>query len=349
MSQRGTAHWLAFRLLPGLFLCSLVAILSGLFRAQVCALPGLAGMVGGSLAGYGTGRLGRGDGPRLWDFGQRIWLTLAGAVVYVWGQLLVAGALHASPADSLFYWIAEMADGLMAEPFFSVGQTGGVLLRFYGGTLSGGWWIFFNALDGLLFALLFLVLLGMGLSPQGDDGPEETEGPDELDDGRKRGSSPAFRGFIALVVVLAGTSCLAWHLLEGSGGGTLLPFRGQQGLEPLLAERWRFDGAKGPFSSDGGGGELLLRPSGRGALEGFFEGDSSFRLSLYRRGRGFRGLLWPLDPSREGAAFGRPLSVRLRFTPDGRKLHMALALFSTRGRRDLLLEASPIDPAPPFP
>ncbi len=190
------AAWIGRRFLPALAFCALAGAALGIFRGKVSFLAGVGGMIAGGAAGYAAGRLGRGDPDRLWTFGQRIWFALSGALVYGTAQLLTAAALRAGPGDSLFYWIGEMLGGFEREAFFSLGQTGGAILHTYRGTLTGGWWLFFNLLDGLLFAFLFLVSCGMGYFPsEPEEEDEESEEEEAEEEEETEDREETFEGF----------------------------------------------------------------------------------------------------------------------------------------------------------
>lgn len=379
MEEMSGARWTVFRFVPVVVLCAVCGAVLGIFRADVCALPGLAGMLAGGIAGYGAGRLGRGDPLRLWAFGQRLWLAFAGALVYGWVQLLVAGAVHATPADSPFYWIFEIADGLLREPFFSMGQTGGVVLRAYSGTLTGGWWIFFNLLDAALFAFLFLVSTGVGLFPDEKSGAEKEilsgenddggdgecendsggddghEGKTTLEAGRslfvraescglvpEAPSRLALFGFVAVLLLLFGGSALARYVLDERFDPTTYHPESLRELQRLAEGRWRFDVPDGVLLRTEKDLDLFVQVSGYGSLTAATRGDNPFRLTLDKRGRRFTGLLYPLRPGTERAS-SMPLSARLFIASDGSELHLAVTVFTTWGRLDPVLRAVRMD------
>lgn len=387
MEERSVSglRWMGLRYMPIMAICAVCGAVLGIFRADACALPGLAGMLAGGVAGYGAGRLGRGDPLRFWTFGQRLWLALAAALVYGGVQLLAAGAVHATPADSPFYWIAEVAGGFLQEPFFSAGQTGGVVFRVYGGTLTGGWWIFFNLLDAELFVFLFLVSTGVGLFPDKKSGAEEDalsgenedggDGERESDNGgddehegdvtfeaecplpvraRTRGLVPeipsrsTLLGFVAVILLLFGGSTLARYALDERFDPTTHHPESLRKLQHLAEGQWRFDAPDGVLLRTEKDLDLFVRVSGYGSLLATTEGDNPFRLSLDQHGRRFTGLLSPLRPM-AGHVSPMPLSARLRIAPDGSELHLAVTLFTIRGRLDPVLRAvrvSPVEQSP---
>jgi hypothetical protein len=384
MEEMSEVRWTVFRFMPAMVFCALCGAVLGIFRASACALPGLAGMLAGGIAGYGAGRLGRGDPLRFWGFGQRLWLAFAGALIYGWVQLLVAGAVHATPADSLFYWIFEVAEGLLREPFFSVGQTGGVALRAYSGKLTGGWWIFFNLLDAALFAFLFLVSAGAGLFPDEKSDPEEdvlseekNDGGDGQREGRKNDhgvvhegdaapetersrsvraesgglvpeapSRLALVGFVVVLLLLFGGSALARYVLDERFDPATYHPESLRELQRLVEGRWRFDAPDGVLLRTEKDLDLFVQVSGYGSLTAVSKGDNPFRLSLNKRGRRFTGLLYPLRSGTERVS-SMPLSARLFIASDGSELYLAVTLFTTWGRLDPVLRAVRMDsPAP---
>lgn len=381
MKEMSGAKWTVSRFVPVMVLCAVCGAVLGIFRADACALPGLAGMLAGGVAGYGAGRLGRGDPLRFWAFGQRLWLAFAGALIYGWVQLLVAGAVHATPVDSPFYWISEVADGFLREPFFSMGQTGGVVLRAYSGTLTGGWWIFFNLLDAVLFAFLFLVSTGAGLFPdeksgaekevlsgagENDNGGDGERENDNGDDDEREGEStfeversPSVRaepcglvpeapsrlallGFVVVLLLLFGGSALARYVLDERFDPATYHPESLQELQRLAEGRWRFDAPDGVLLRTEKDLDLFVQVSGYGSLTAVTKGDTPFRLSLDKRGRRFTGLLYPLRPGTERVS-SMPLSARLHIASDGSELHLAVTLFTIRGRLDPVLRAVRMD------
>ena len=305
------AAWLARRWVPAMLLCTLTGIFFGWIRVHGSAWIGVAGMIAGGAAGYGAGRLGDGDGATFWGFGQRFALALGGSAVYLAAQLLTAGALHGSPADTPFTWIGEMAQGGLRERFFSLGQTGGMVLHLYRGSLSGGWWGGFNFLDALLFAFLFLVSCGIGLSRKESLPPPSP-------------SRCAIWASLALTAALVAGVAGAWHLAEGPYPSRFSPEERRE-LE-RLAGTFRLTERDGTALPRGRQELLRIRAAGFDTLEGRLEGAT---FTVTRRRTHFSGLLFRRDPA-------TPLPLRLVFSPDGTGLYLKIVTFTLQGRRNVV-------------
>lgn len=169
MSER---DWVVRRWGPAVLLGLVAGAAAGALRGTVGFAVGIQGMAALGVLGYAVGRLGRGDPERFWTFPQRVWLALAAALVFGVAEVGVLSAVHAGPHDGALEWLGHVTDGYVTEPGFGLGQTGPVLrgrvLR-----LSGGWWVFFTALDLLLGAFVFVATTVPGLGP-----PPEGERPE---------------------------------------------------------------------------------------------------------------------------------------------------------------------------
>ena len=319
--ESGTS-WLLRRWLPSVLLGALTGAFFGWVRFRGSAWMGLAGMLAGAAAGYASGRLGKGDGGTFWGFGQRATLALGAALAYGAAQLLTAGSLHATPADTLLTWVGEVADGGLRERFFSMGQTGGTVLHLYRGTLTGGWWILFVLLDLVLFGFLFLVSCSMGLSRKELAAP----GP----------SRCALGASLALGLLLAAGSAGAWHFLEGPYPSRFSPEEWRE-LEPYagtyrLVER---DGQALPREKQP---LLRFRVAAFDSLEGRMGRNT---LDATRRRTHFSGFL-----RRSENPGALPLTFRLTFSPDASTLFLKVITFGPDGRKNLLFRGERMVPKP---
>jgi hypothetical protein len=166
-----TQDWIVRRWAPAVFLGLAAGAAAGAFRGAVGFAVGIQGMLVLGVLGYVAGRTGRGDPDRFWTFAQRIWLSLTIALVVGIVQVGVLSAVKAGPHDGALEWLGNVTNGYVTESGASLGQTGRVL-RGHVLTLTGGWWVFFTALDLLLGAFVFLATTVAGLgAPRAEEGP----------------------------------------------------------------------------------------------------------------------------------------------------------------------------------
>lgn len=156
-----TGTYLWRRIVPMTALCVAVGLAVGWFRATVVAMPGLFGMGAGLTTGWLFGVIQKNDPKKTWTCRYGILSTLAAAVVFESVGALAASFFHAGQNDGTFDWLAGVLAGRITEGFFSAGH-----VYIYRGGMTGGWWLAFVLLDGLLFAFLFIVSAGVGRSPE---------------------------------------------------------------------------------------------------------------------------------------------------------------------------------------
>lgn len=193
----------ASRLLLTALLCAAAGSAYGVLRGNIGALPGIAGMFFGGIAGYVTCKTAGADTLDRVSFSSRVWLAFSGAIVYAFAALLVTGSALSSPADSPFYWIERIAGGYFAEPFFTLGRSGAVL-RSYSGSLRGGWWNVFTILDTALFAFLFLAGYACGFDSKRRKATQRESAEKQDQDVAPRARStklPAFSFFFVLALL----------------------------------------------------------------------------------------------------------------------------------------------------
>jgi hypothetical protein len=157
-----TAGWIVRRWAPVVALGLAAGAVAGALRGGVGFLVGIQGMLLLGVLGYVAGRIGRGDPERFWTFSQRIWLSLTIALVVGIVEVVVLSFVRAGPHDGALEWLGQVTSGYVSESGASLGQTGRVV-RGHVLTLTGGWWVFFTALDLVLGAFVFLATTVVGL------------------------------------------------------------------------------------------------------------------------------------------------------------------------------------------
>jgi hypothetical protein len=277
-----TQDWTLRRWAPAVVLGVAAGAAAGAFRGAVGFAVGIQGMLVLGVLGYVTGRMGRGDPDDLWTFSQRIWLSLTIALVFGIVQVGVLSAVKAGPHDGALEWLSNVTNGYVTESGASLGQTGRVL-RGHVLTLTGGWWVFFTALDLLLGAFVFLATTVAGLGA-----PRVEEKPPAAG---SRAAGLLFIAVLAFVGTASGAFVLwrqretrsdvlsldnlhrnqrlvgAWEIVEGDG------------LERIPASQRRF----------------AVKLLGMDSIAAVAE-DRAFLISLDpvgRRGEGFEGRLDP--------------------------------------------------------
>ncbi len=163
------------RLLPFTLLVGAGGAVSGLIRGIGLFLPGLAGLAGGALLGWLAGRIARGDPEENDSFGLRVGLALGTAALWATAGAVTVSLMKAGPGDGPLGWLSGVLSGHGGELFYGFSRNS---FQSVSGLLAGAWWIGFAALDSLLFAALFLVSYGAGVSPDENEleGEEEDEG-----------------------------------------------------------------------------------------------------------------------------------------------------------------------------
>lgn len=170
------------RLLPAVALGLATATVFGLVRGVSIFVPGVVGMLAGGISGYLTGRLGRHDCDALWPFAARGGITLGATLLYGVGCVAWVATVNAGVSSYPIEWLEEVLAGHAGELFVGTSKNS---MQSVSGLLSGAWWVILVAVDGLLFAFLYLISLGIGLSSKHD--------ATEAAEGVRQGSSAASR------------------------------------------------------------------------------------------------------------------------------------------------------------
>jgi len=148
--------------LLGLVLCLLFGILTGYGRLLVWFfLPGIQGMLMGGVLGFTAGALMARDGGEALRFSHLLILVFGMALAFYGGQVL-ASALVLEASNPLFL-MAAILDGHFREVMTGASVNSFTVQQ---GPLTPGWWVFFQGIDTLFFAVLALISLGIGLGTQ---------------------------------------------------------------------------------------------------------------------------------------------------------------------------------------
>ncbi len=148
--------------LQGLVLCLVYGLLTGYGRLLVWFfLPGIQGMLMGGVLGFTTGALMAREGGGALRFSHRLILVFGVALAFYGGQVL-ASALVLEASNPLFLMTAIL-DGHFREVMTGASVNS---LTVQQGPLTPGWWVFFQGIDTLFFAVLALISLGIGLGGQ---------------------------------------------------------------------------------------------------------------------------------------------------------------------------------------
>jgi hypothetical protein len=295
-------------------------VLLGILRGWLgFSMFGIQALLAGGLLGYGAGRPGRRDPGRFWTFSQRIWLALSTAVVFIVAHLIAASAAHAGPIDAPLYWLGEVADGSLREPFLSVKRGGSA-----SGVVTGGWWIAFTILDVALLAFTHIAGSVMALSGGAALEPDET--------------AP---------VGTARNACLAVVALVAVGATAYAAAPWQERPDPYstaniarisrLSGAWRIADGQGVFADSEGERQFTLKVAGFNALTGTSAEPGLYELSLDNEGEDFRGRL---RHSRHEGFAGLPMYFRMRPSSDDAQLIMVFDVYSGGGRRAVTVVAT---------
>jgi len=170
------SRWLVRRILPVLVLVTVGGIVAGVFRAAETFLPGIIGMAAGFVLGWLAGRPARNDPDEANGFGARVGRALGAGVLFETVAPLTVSALFARPGEGPLSWLRGVLGGYRGELFYGAS---GASLQSVSGRLLGGSWLFFVAVDLLLFAFLFLVSHGVASSRREDEAEETGDGTSE--------------------------------------------------------------------------------------------------------------------------------------------------------------------------
>lgn len=288
MFARGFLFTVVFILLGGL---------AGVLRGGMGFVPGIQGLLVGSVLAWLSGKVIARDEAVYWSPGQRFWFWLHLSLVFCASQLLMLSFLHAAPLASPLSWLSDIANGYEEEYFF-----GGAPLRQMEGLLSGGWWIFFVLLDLVFFFFLGLVIWGAALNPDADvTESEETPGDfyDQFDEEDVQDEEPAPAppgpNFAKTFTLIFWPACLL-GLLAISGWtewqqpdpfnmeaiGQLKPWEGT----------YHFDDGKDLLAVKGISGTCRLLVTTANEFYLISEPEGSYRISLRQEYGRFEGLLY---------------------------------------------------------
>jgi len=332
-------HWLLRRLLPYVLIVVAATVIAGFARGLILFIPGIMGMAFGGLLGWTAGRIGRSDPETVWTFPLRVGLTLGAALFFGIGTAAVVSFINTPNMGLPLDWLAGVVGGTEGEVFFGTSRNS---FQNVEGVLTGVWWFVFSILDMLLFSFLFLVTLGVGLSPDDgtEDGPFEEDGeplelPPPLPMEPGRTVQPlglitfalfAILGFGALVGLAVWPSLGVPADAEDSGARLLSELQGD----------WAF-GEEAAFLGKTEAERTFTLQRGLGAeLAGFSAVPTHFMLSMEMRRDGvFEGRI---------NLGGRGLfSLRMRPSDDRNELDFSVDLWSATGRAERSLTARRVE------
>jgi hypothetical protein len=287
-----TASWIVRRWMPVVALGLAAGAVAGAFRGAVGFLVGIQGMLLLGVLGYVAGRMGRSDPERFWTFAQRIWLSLTIALVVGVVEVVVLSVVRAGPHDEALEWLGQVTNGYVSESGASLGQTGRVV-RGHVLRLTGGWWVFFTALDLVLGAFVFLAMTVVGLRA-----PRTEEAP------RAAGSRAAALLFVAVLAFasVASGALVLWQRHESRSDVLSMDnFRRNQ----RLVGSWVIASGDGLRDIPAPQRRFSVKLLGMDSIAALAD-DQAFLISLDpvgRRGERFEGRL---DPGPEFAWFPLP-------------------------------------------
>jgi len=283
-----SSGWMIRRVAPFVGIVGAAAVTGGVVRGLGLFLPGIAGMVAGCATGWLAGRLTRNDLEERDGFGLRAGLATGAAVLWAALGAATVSLLATRDGEGPLHWLSGVLRGSRGELFFgfSRGSFQGI-----SGRLEGGWWLGFVALDALLFAALFLVSFGTGVSPDEDGTIEDDDGGEEppkaeLAEPPPLPVAPAIGpGGVAVFAVFLAVSLAALVVPQGLWSARTGPARGPAARAVAAEMRglWIF----GPGASFLGSGEdcrtfRLVSGTG-GELAGVSVPPGRFLLSLEPR------------------------------------------------------------------
>ena len=266
-------QWIRTRFVPIVLGAVIVGALLGMARGAMNAVFfGIQGMLVGGGGGYLATRFGRSDPDRFWLIGQRFWLGVGVILAFTTANLVAASAAHAGPIDTPLYWLTEVVDGFVREPFLSVTRTWSA-----SGAMTGTWWIIFTVVDAAL--LLFLFVGGSAAGLGDAERPAAPESP-------ARTSSARNAAVAVAVLIAAGAALYAYA-----------PWRQQENPYSLenakrirqLAGQWKMDGGHGVFADTDEELRFSLKAVGYNTLVGAPAGGGRYRMSI-DQGDDYRGM-----------------------------------------------------------
>ena len=266
-----SADWIRARLLPLLALALAAGVLAAWARSEIGFTAGLQGMALGAVLGWVTGRLARRDPAPFWSFSQRLWTAADMLAVFAVAHLVALSVLRSGDGGDPLSWLGGVISGGRREFFASMGGMRGYH-HAVSGELSGGWWLFLNAVD--LALMYFLMITGqmLGLTP-GD---------------REVGDECAARRAFPFLAVLLVAAPLSWRV-----AALRLEIRSREAASAVLAGDWElegWDGLVGPSAAERR--FALFMPHDRmNDLGGVSKSERKWFLLLSRAGIRFDGTL----------------------------------------------------------
>ncbi len=332
-------QWLLRRLLPYVLIVVAATIIAGFARGLILFIPGIMGMAAGGLLGWTAGRIGRSDPEASWTFGLRIGLTLGAALFYGIVTAAVVSIINIETMGLPLDWLAGVVAGTEGEVFFGTSRNSFQNIE---GVLTGVWWFVFSIIDVLLFSFLFLVTLGVGLSPDDDseDGSFDDDGgipesppPLPMEPGRTEPPLGLITFALFAVLALGALVSLAmWPVL----GATANTGASEARLLSELQGDWTF-GEEAAFLGNTEAERTFTLQRGLGAeLAGFSAVPTHFMLSMEMRRDGvFEGRI---NLGSRGL-----FSLRMRPSDDRDELDFSVDLWSATGRAERSLTARRVE------
>jgi len=331
-------HWLLRRLLPYVLIVVAATVIAGFARGFILFVPGIMGMALGGLLGWTAGRIGRSDPETVWTFPLRVGLTLGAALFFGIGTAAVVSFINTPNMGLPLDWLAGVVAGTEGEVFFGTSRNS---FQNVEGVLTGVWWFVFSILDVLLFSFLFLVTLGVGLSPdddsedgpfEEDDEPQESPPPLPMEPGRTEPPLGLITFALFAVLALGSLVSLAmWPVLGTANTGA-----SEARLLSELQGDWTF-GEEAAFLGNTEAERTFTLQRGLGTeLAGFSAVPTHFMLSMEMRRDGvFEGRI---------NLGGRGLfSLRMRPSDDRSELGFSVDLWSATGRAERSLTARRVE------
>ncbi len=320
--------WIRFRFVPAMLVAAVAGALLGALRGSLgFSLFGIQGMVAGGLVGYATGWLGRNDPGRHWIFTQRVWLALAAAVAFVVPHLAVTSFVHAGPIDPPLYWLGEVVDGSLKEPFLAIKRGGSAA-----GEVEGGWWVAFTLVDTALLAFAHLAGTVMALSGTAALEPDASA-PDSI------GPVRSARHAALWLVVLVAAGAVAYAVAPWEPRPNPYSTDNIARITRLAGE-WRILDGQGIFADTEGERRFTLRVVGFNTLVGTSAEPGAYEISVDNEGENFRG---QLRHSRHEGFAGLPTYFRMRPSANDAQILMVFERYGSGGRRDVTVAAARVE------
>jgi hypothetical protein len=141
-------------------------------------------------------------------------MTFGTAMLYAVVTAVVVAIVKVGPAGVPMEWLNGVVRGFEGEYFAGTSVNS---FQSVEGMISGAWWLFFVAVDALLFCFLYLVFLGVGLSSEAGGRLESVRADLPIDVGSRPLGTVAFGVFLGAAVA-AILFAVAWPSLTFSGG-----------------------------------------------------------------------------------------------------------------------------------